>query len=72
MARMRTVASLLVDVYGSDAEAALKLGVVRSAVCNWKDRGHFPARLTVRIWKDAKARGLKIGVEDIPAFGSNQ
>ena len=62
---MQTVKSILSDVYGSDAIAAERLGVGRSAVSNWKSWGHFPDRLLAQIVSDAKAADKDLSVDDV-------
>src|SRR5690242_6871648 len=69
---MQTVDSIIKSVYGSDAAAANALGVVRSAVSNWKAWGHFPMRLVVPIWRDAKNQGVEIQVDEIPTMDESQ
>ncbi len=63
---MATVDSILKDVYGEEAQAAVHLGVVRSAISNWKAWGHFPAHVLPKIVADANASGVTLDVADIP------
>lgn len=65
---MLSVESIIKSVYGSNTAAAQSLGVEPSSVSNWKAWGHFPARLVVPIWRDAKNNGIPIEVDEIPTF----
>lgn len=69
---MQTVDSILTSVYGTDAKAAERLRVVRSAVSNWKTWGYFPSRLAVPIWEHARAAGVEIDVTEIPTMHNVQ
>lgn len=63
---MHTVESIISDIYGDEHAAAAKLGVVPSAVWNWKKWGHFPFRLVFTIAEDAKAKGIELAACDVP------
>lgn len=63
---MQSVETILKDVYGSESEASVRLGVVRSAISNWKKWGYFPSRLLPRLIADSGAAGVALGVADVP------
>lgn len=60
-----TIESVISGVYGSQTEAARRLGVVPSAVSMWKTRGAFPDRLLAQIVRDAGAAGVLLTVDDV-------
>lgn len=63
---MRTVSSILKNLYGDDAAAAKAHKVGVTAVLNWKANGCFPARLLGKLLLDADAKGFPLGVRDVP------
>jgi hypothetical protein len=63
---MRTVDEILEAVYGTKTEAALALGVVRSAPWNWRKWGYFPRAIAFQIAKDAGAKGVRLEIAEIP------
>lgn len=65
---MRTVDEILETVYGTKTAAALALGVVRSAPCNWRKWGYFPRAVAFQIAKDANAKGVSIEIDEIPVL----
>jgi hypothetical protein len=50
--------SSLIDALGGTCEVARQVGVVPSAVSNWKRAGRFPARLYVQMRRKLKACGV--------------
>lgn len=69
---MQSVESILASIYGSEGDAAPRLGVVRSAISNWKAQGYFPARLVAQLLADARAARVKIDFADIPISTSTK
>lgn len=65
---MQTVETIIKSVYGGEEAAAREFGVTRSAICNYKARGHFPARLVVKIFNDAKAQRYALDLDGIPTI----
>lgn len=67
---MQTVENIIQAVYGTDAQAAERHGVVPTAVNNWKARGCFPAQRLPAICQHARERGVELDVTDIPIQGN--
>ena len=65
---MQTVESIIASVYGTDAMAAERLGVGRTAVSNWKTWGYFPSRLVVLICEHARECQASVDVSEIPTM----
>ena len=65
---MRTVDEILEQVYGSGAEAASALGVLKTAPYNWKKWGHFPARIAIQIFMEAKRKRIALSLAEIPTL----
>lgn len=63
---MRTVSSILKNIYGDEKAAAKAHRVGVTAVLNWKAAGKFPARLLAKLLLDADAKGINLGVRDVP------
>jgi DNA-binding transcriptional regulator YdaS (Cro superfamily) len=56
----RKQVSNLVDALGGTCQLARLVGVVPSAVSNWKREGRFPARLYVQMRRKLRARGVTV------------
>jgi len=63
---MKTVEDIITAVYGTRAAACAAFKVGNSAISNWVAWGHFPTRLLAQIITDAMAKGVAIGISDIP------
>lgn len=63
---MKTVQDIVKKVYGRQEDAAARFNVGQSAVAMWVSRGNFPPRLLFEIAKDAKRKGLKLDLTEIP------
>lgn len=63
---MKSVSTIIKALYGGDAEAAKAHKVGRTAVSNWRVTGRFPARLLGKLLLDADAKGIVLGVRDVP------
>lgn len=60
------VGSIIKKVYGRQEDAATRFGIGQSAVAGWVQRGYIPARRQVEIWSDAKRKGVKLQLTEIP------
>lgn len=65
---MKSVDTIISEVYGSTSEAASRLGVKRSATWNWRAWGYFPARLAVPIFEHAREKGYELDISEIPTM----
>jgi hypothetical protein len=65
---MQTVESIIKSVYGRAVVAADKLGVLPSAVSNWKKSGYFPSRVIIPLCEDARELGIPLDVSEIPVM----
>lgn len=63
---MQTVEGIIKSVYGSESEAATRLGVGRSAVSNWKAWKYFPTRVLASLCAHAREKGIELDVTQIP------
>jgi len=63
---MQTVETIIEALYGDERSAAKRLGVVPTAIWNWKKWGYFPIRLVVTIAGDAQAKGINLPACDVP------
>lgn len=65
---MRTVITILDDVYGGKENAAVALEVGKTAPYNWLSWGHFPLRVALKISRAAKDKGIDLPLEEIPVL----
>ncbi len=52
--------SELVNTFGGTVETANMIGILPSAVSNWKKRGHIPGNWHLRLIHEGKKRGIYI------------
>jgi|TARA_R110001583_G_C5478412_1_gene393556 hypothetical protein len=62
----KNIDDLLVKIYGDEKAAQEALSVGRTAIANWRKWGQFPREKALTIALDARERGLRIRLEDIP------
>jgi hypothetical protein len=63
---MKTIDEILLRVYGDQNKAQEALGVGRTAIANWRTWGYFPRVRALTIALDAREKGLRLKLEEIP------